>query len=78
MKNTTKIFTYVLLGAIASIMLICFVFALFFGVAVISAVTRVSFSQFIVLASFCYLFSLAGSGFLTITNLLYGKARRCN
>lgn len=78
MRSINKLVGYVLTGIAVIITLTCFVFALLFGVASISAVTQVGIQQLVVLLSFCYLFGLAGSSFLTITNLLYNKVRRFN
>jgi hypothetical protein len=78
MRSINKLVGYILTGITVIVTITCFVFALLFGVASISAVTQVGIPQLIVLLSFCYLFSLAGSRFLTITDLLYNKVRRFN
>ena len=71
-----KLLKYILLCPVFCIMLCCFVLALFFGVASISAITQVAFCELIVLFSFCYLFSFAGSQFLVIADQLYASATR--
>jgi hypothetical protein len=76
MKNIILCFKYVLMSISAIIMLGCLAFALLFGIASISAINQTCIDQLIVLCSFCYLFSLAGSWFLTITNQLYESTRR--
>ena len=66
-----------ILAALAALaMLSCFVFALLFSIAGLSAIAQASITQLIVLFGFCYLFSLAGNSFLTITDLLYASMRR--
>lgn len=71
-----KFTTYLLMAAAATLMLISFVFTLFFGVATLGAIAQLSFIQLIVLMSFSIVFSIAGSSFLTLTELLYSKVRR--
>ena len=70
-----KCFKYVLISVLLAVMLGCFIFALFFGIATIAAIAQMSLQYFIVLFSFCYLFSIAGNSFLTITTQLYESVR---
>lgn len=71
-----KLLKYILLCSVVCIVLCCFIFALFFGVAGISAITQITFSELIVLLSLCYIFSFAGSQFLIIADQLYASAVR--
>jgi hypothetical protein len=74
MRNINRVVALIFVLAIAAV---CFVFALLFGIAGLSAVSQVTFQQLTVLFSFCIIFSIAGSSFLTIADLLYVKVRRC-
>jgi hypothetical protein len=71
-----KLLKYILLCPVVCIVLGCFILALFFGVAGISAITQITFSELIVLFSLCYLFSFAGSRFLAIADQLYTSIMR--
>lgn len=70
-----KCFKYMLISMLLAIMFSCFVFALFFGIATIAAITQMSLRCFIVLFSFCYLFGLAGNSFMVIAGQLYASVR---
>ena len=70
-----KCFKYMLISVLLAVMLSCFVFALFFGIATIAAITQMSLRCFIVLFSFCYLFGLAGNSFMTVADQLYTSVR---
>jgi hypothetical protein len=76
MTNTLRLTTYLTMAAAGVIITICFTFTLFFIITIFSAMMQLNFSQFIVLASFSVVFSIAGSSFLTFTELLYSKVRR--
>jgi hypothetical protein len=76
MTNTLNFTTYLAIVAASILMSICFTFTLFFIITIFSALMQLNFSQFIVLASFSVVFSIAGSSFLTLTELLYSKVRR--
>jgi hypothetical protein len=58
-----------------AVVLFCFIFALFFGIATAAAITQMSVQHFIVLFSFCYLFGLAGNSFMTVAGQLYTSVR---
>ena len=66
-----KLIKYLLLCFMFCIALGCFVLALFFGVAGISAIMQTGLRELIVLFSLCYLFSFAGSQFLIVTDQLH-------
>ena len=75
MKNIIKYTKRIFMCFTAVLTIGCLAFALMFGIAGIGAISQVSLLELITLFSFCYLFSLAGSGFLTVTGQLYESAR---
>ena len=76
MKTFFKLSKYLLLSAASAIALVCFAFALFFGVASALSITKVSLADFKVLAGFFVVFSIAGNGFTTCADQLYMNIRR--
>jgi hypothetical protein len=73
MTIINKLTNGILLAVAVALTISCFVFALFFSVATLGAVTQASFIQVSILLSLCVVFCVIGNGFLTATELLCKK-----
>jgi hypothetical protein len=76
MKIFVKPAKYFLLCTVAAVALVCFIFAMFFGVASTLSIAKVGLPEFIVLVAFFVLFVIAGNSFITVADILYCSIRR--
>ena len=74
--DISKFVKYILMCFTGVVTAACFVMVLFFGIAGILAVTQASAIQFLTIISFCILFGIAGTSFMTCTGLLHDSVRR--
>ena len=75
MKNFINCFKYLLICVSTALMICCFVFTLFFGIASLSALVQASFLQIVALFSFFITFGMIGDSFMLVAERLYKSTR---
>lgn len=75
MKNFMVCFKYLLICILTMLMVCCFVFTLFFGIASINSVVQASFLQIVALFSFFITSGMLGNSFMLAAERLYKSIR---